>query len=217
MVPRIGNSDSVKRLIDVVSATCLLVVAAPVMLVIAIVVKRSSPGPALFRQQRVGYEKKPFTMLKFRTMNDGCDDAVHREYVTKMLAGNDAPASGTSVHKLADDPRITRVGRGLRRTSLDELPQLFNVLRGDMSLVGPRPMLEWEAELLEARYDVRFGVKPGITGWWQVRGRNELTMLEAIDLDVCYVKQRNLMLDLRILLTTIPTVVRAALTGRGVG
>jgi lipopolysaccharide/colanic/teichoic acid biosynthesis glycosyltransferase len=191
---------------------------APVLLAIGVLVRCTSRGPALFRQERVGLGKQPFTMLKFRTMRHDCDDAVHRAYVTDMLTrADDARANGVAVYKLADDPRITPLGRTLRRASLDELPQLINVLRGEMSLVGPRPMLDWEVELLEARYDDRFAVKPGITGWWQVQERNNVTMRDAIELDLAYVQRRSLFLDLRILATTIPAVARSAMTGRGVG
>src|SRR5262249_27992786 len=145
-------------------------------------------------------------------------DRVHREYVTGMM-NSERPEelrTGTT-YKLANDARITRTGRWLRRTSLDELPQLFNVLRGEMSLVGPRPMIPWEADLLDQEFEPRFAVKPGMTGLWQVGGRNELTMREALSLDVRYVKEASTWLDLKILLRTIPTVVRSAMTGRGVG
>ena len=205
--------DRAKRLMDLLLAGALLVVLAPVMLVIAIVVRATSPGPALFRQDRVGYRKQPFPMLKFRSMQDKCDDTLHREYVTNMLAGGEAADEG-GVYKLVDDPRITRVGHLLRRTSLDELPQLINVVRGEMSLVGPRPILAWEADLLGPAYDDRFDVKPGITGLWQVEGRNRLTMQEAVQLDLEYVKRRSTFLDLRILLMTIPTALATAFTGK---
>jgi lipopolysaccharide/colanic/teichoic acid biosynthesis glycosyltransferase len=147
-------------------------------------------------------------MLKFRTMHQGLDDAIHRKYVTAMLVGSAAPADAErGIYKLTSDPRVTSIGRFLRKTSLDELPQLVNVLRGEMSLVGPRPVLPWEAELFEARHQVRFAVKPGLTGLWQVAGRSTLTMQQALDLDVEYVLRHTNLLDLAILLRTIPTVL----------
>jgi lipopolysaccharide/colanic/teichoic acid biosynthesis glycosyltransferase len=216
IAPNVRKQDFVKRSMDVVLAGLMLVVLLPLMLVIAAIVRLTSRGPVLFHQARVGDRKQPFVMLKFRTMYHECDDTMHREYVTRMLNGDHASSeTGPVIHKLTDDPRITEVGRVLRRTSLDELPQLINVLRGEMSLVGPRPVLPWEAELLGSEYEARFAVKPGITGLWQVKGRNRLTMLEAGDLDVEYAQHRGLWLDLRILVMTIPTVAWAALTGRG--
>jgi lipopolysaccharide/colanic/teichoic acid biosynthesis glycosyltransferase len=156
-------------------------------------------------------------MFKFRTMYVDCDEAPHREYVTDLLRGVERDAGPTGHYKLSADPRITAVGRFLRRTSLDELPQLFNVLRGDMSLIGPRPVLPYEAELLGPEYAARFLVKPGMTGFWQVRGRNRLTFLEGLGLDVEYVERWSLWLDAGILLKTVPCMVASAVTGRGVG
>jgi lipopolysaccharide/colanic/teichoic acid biosynthesis glycosyltransferase len=206
----------IKRAIDIVGATLLLALLAPLLLFIALLVRATSRGPALFAQERVGYRRRAFTMLKFRTMEHECDDQLHREFVTGMLvSGARASKSGNVIHKLADDPRVTGLGRFLRRSSLDELPQLFNIVRGHMSLVGPRPILAWEAELLDAEYDARFAVKPGLTGLWQVEGRNRLTMNDALELDVEYARRHSLLLDLRILVLTIPTVLWSALSGRG--
>jgi lipopolysaccharide/colanic/teichoic acid biosynthesis glycosyltransferase len=148
-------------------------------------------------------------MLKFRTMYVDSDDRLHRDYVRRLLAastGDDCATEG--LYKLAADPRITPVGRWLRTASLDELPQLINVLRGEMSIVGPRPVLPWEAPLFSPRHGTRFQVPPGITGLWQTSGRNRLTMTEALDLDVQYAEQVSLWLDLQILLRTIPVVLR---------
>jgi len=148
-------------------------------------------------------------MLKLRSMYAGNDDRMHRAYVTGMLsAEQEAPARSRALFKLADDPRITPLGAWLRRTSLDELPQLVNVLRGDMSLVGPRPMLPWEAQLLAAPYRLRFMVKPGITGLWQVSGRSRLPMRRALELDVEYARRRSVVLDLTILARTVPALFR---------
>jgi lipopolysaccharide/colanic/teichoic acid biosynthesis glycosyltransferase len=210
--PRRGLVDRIdwaaKRGIDIALASLILVVLAPVMLTIAMVIRLTSPGRALFQQVRVGHGNSPFVMLKFRTMHQGLDDAIHRAYVTAMLVGRATPADPErGVYKLTRDPRVTSIGKFLRKTSLDELPQLVNVLRGEMSLVGPRPALPWEAELFEPRHRVRFAVKPGITGLWQVTGRNALTMQQALDLDVEYVLRRSLLLDLAILVRTVPAVL----------
>jgi len=197
------------RMVDMLIAGVGLLVTAPLMVVIALAVRATSPGPALFRQRRLGYRERPFEMLKFRTMTADCDDAVHREYVTRMLAGSDPrPCGPSGLFKLDSDARITPLGRLLRRTSLDELPQLINVLRGDMSLVGPRPAMPWEVGLYQPRHRVRFEVKPGITGLWQVRGRSRLSSMHALELDVEYVRRHSLRLYLWILLLTVPAVLR---------
>ena len=197
-----------KRTLDVVLALILLFLVLPLMLAIAIAIRMDSRGPALFRQVRMGHRRGRFEMLKFRTMHVDCSDAIHRAYVSRMMAerGDGAPSGGLC--KLTEDPRVTRIGRLLRRTSLDELPQLLNVLRGDMSLVGPRPMLPWEVELLEARHMTRFSVKPGMTGLWQVSGRSALSMRQALELDVEYVRRRTLALDLAVLAKTGVVLLR---------
>lgn len=202
-------SRHVSRLLDIAIASVLLIGLAPLLALIAVLVRASSQGPVLFRQTRVGYLAAPFVMFKFRTMYDGNDDRFHRDYVSRMLTHEDELASGpTGLFKLEEDPRITRVGRFLRRSSLDELPQLFNVLRGEMSLVGPRPALPWEVKLYKQHHHFRFQVKPGITGLWQVSGRNKLRMSEALDLDVRYAQSWSLGLDLQILLMTLPALLR---------
>jgi lipopolysaccharide/colanic/teichoic acid biosynthesis glycosyltransferase len=204
-----GVYDLVTRLLDVTIAALALAVLAPLMLVIVVLIRATSPGPALFRQARVGHLERSFEMLKFRTMYLHCEDTPHREYVTALLLSAEAPQEPVNgLFKLDGDPRVTPLGAFLRRTSLDELPQLYNVLRGDMSLVGPRPALPWEVELYDPRHRRRFEVKPGITGLWQIGGRNKLTMWEALALDVDYVERRCISLDLRILALTLPVVVR---------
>jgi lipopolysaccharide/colanic/teichoic acid biosynthesis glycosyltransferase len=206
-------SLALKRAVDLIIASLVLVLTSPLMVMIFLAVRLTSRGPAIFRQQRIGYLGRPFTMLKFRTMRRDNDDADHRAYVTAMFEG-DVPDGGEGgLYKLANDPRITRVGAFLRKTSLDELPQLLNVLRSDMSLVGPRPALPWEAELFEQRLRVRFTVKPGMTGLWQVRGRNALTMPQGLELDAEYVARRSMGMDLAILLRTIRAVLRSDRTG----
>jgi lipopolysaccharide/colanic/teichoic acid biosynthesis glycosyltransferase len=201
------TGDPITRLIDIVGASVLLVVLAPLMVVIAVLVRTTSRGPALFRQSRVGYHRQPFIMLKFRSMYTDCPDEVHRDFVSRMLRGQDPrKTAGNGIYKLEGDRRITPLGRLLRATSLDELPQLINVVRGEMGLVGPRPALDWEVELYLPHHYERFGVKPGITGLWQVSGRNRLTITEALELDVEYARRRSVGLDLWILLRTLPAV-----------
>lgn len=198
-----------KRSVDLILAVLALVMLIPLMAVVALLVRLTSPGPALFRQTRVGRDGRPFTMLKFRTMTCGCSDQLHRDYVRHLLSDDPLmPGAPSGAYKLGNDPRLTPIGGFLRRTSIDELPQLLNVLRGDMSLVGPRPMLPWEAELLTDRYADRFTVPPGITGLWQTSGRSTLTMRQALDLDLAYTARRGMSLDLRILLKTALVVLR---------
>ena len=210
--PRLrGWQIILKRFVDVVGSLVGLVVASPVMAAIAVAVKLDSRGPVLFRQARIGAGGRRFEVLKFRTMVDGASDEAHRAYV-KRLQRDDTSAAGGSddagpVFKLIGDRRVTRLGRWLRGTSLDELPQLINVLRGDMSLVGPRPPLAYEVEAYEYWQFERLGVKPGITGLWQVSGRNRLTYRQMCELDAEYVRTWSPLLDTLILLRTVPVVV----------
>jgi lipopolysaccharide/colanic/teichoic acid biosynthesis glycosyltransferase len=195
-------------MLDVLIAGGCLLLFSPVLLIIGCLIRASSPGSVLFRQTRVGQHERPFVMLKFRTMYANSSDTAHREYVQKLLTENEtAVLSADGLFKLANDPRVTRVGAFLRRTSLDELPQLVNVLRGEMSLVGPRPALAWEAELFGAPHTQRFMAPPGLTGLWQTSGRNKLTMRQGLDLDLKYVERRSLALDLGILVKTIWVVL----------
>jgi lipopolysaccharide/colanic/teichoic acid biosynthesis glycosyltransferase len=198
----------IKRLLDLAVASCALVVLSPLLAVLWLVVRFTSPGPAVFRQQRLGRDEHPFTLYKFRSMRSGAGDAIHREFVTRMLAEAPETVAVDGFYKLQGDPRITPVGAWLRRTSLDELPQLVNVVRGDMSLVGPRPVLGWEAELFGDAARVRFRVRPGLTGLWQVSGRARLSMRQALELDAQYVRQQSLWLDLSILARTVPAQLR---------
>jgi len=201
----------VKRLIDVSVALALLIIVAPVLLLMWCLVRWTSSGPAFFRQERVGRDMRSFTMLKLRTMYVDNHDQIHRNYITHLLSAEEPVAAGENgLFKLEKDPRVTRLGAWLRQTSLDELPQLLNVLRGDMSLVGPRPVLPWEAEMFEERYQRRFLVKPGISGLWQVSGRSRLTMKEALELDIEYTDRQSLALDLSIILRTVPAILRGA-------
>lgn len=210
LAPRSRSGRAVKRAMDLIVSCVLLVVLMPCLLLLGLIIRLSSPGPVLFRQTRVGRSGSPFVIFKFRTMYQDNDDRIHREVVTAMLDHRGDP-SDPGPQKLKDDPRITGIGRVLRRTSLDELPQLLNIVAGHMSLVGPRPPLPWEMAMFPAESLVRFRAKPGLTGLWQVSGRGELSMARALDLDVDYVRRASLRLDLVILLRTVPVV----LTGRG--
>jgi len=199
-----------KRILDLAVASACLLVLFPLIAAVAVLVRLTTPGPALFRQVRLGRDQRPFVLYKFRTMYDGCGDEVHRRYVRRLLTEDNPQAGGPNgLYKLEGDARVTRLGRALRHLSIDELPQLFNVIKGDMSLVGPRPALPWEAELFHPPYDERFLVTPGMTGLWQVSGRSLLTFRQALDLDVEYARRRCFTLDLLILLKTIPVVLFA--------
>jgi lipopolysaccharide/colanic/teichoic acid biosynthesis glycosyltransferase len=201
-------TDIVCRALDIVLSAILLAVLSPLLLVIALVVRVDSPGPSLFSQRRVGRGLEQFTVRKFRTMRHGADHESHRRFVLRLIAGEDPGENGDGPRfKMTRDPRITRVGHFLRRSSLDELPQLWNVLCGDMSLVGPRPPIPYEVEHYPAHWFGRFAVKPGVTGLWQVNGRSEVTLEEMIALDLEYARRRSLLFNLVILVRTIPVVL----------
>lgn len=199
-----------KRALDLVGALLLLAVFAVPMLILGMLVRLTSRGPVLYRQIRLGAGERSFTLLKFRTMSKDSPEDIHREYVLAQLTSADLAPGENGLFKLANDPRVTPLGRVLRRTSLDELPQLLNVVRGQMSLVGPRPALPWEAELFPPECRARFLVRPGITGLWQTSGRSRLTMRQALELDVAYVGGWTLRRDLLILLRTVPAVLRCS-------
>ena len=196
----------VRRAIDVVIAATALLVLTPLMAVIAVAIRLTSAGPALFTQRRVGLNRKSFGLYKFRTMRVGGDDTALRELIARELGGEDTSSGGSC--KLDEDTRITRVGALLRRTSLDELPQLINILRGDMTLVGPRPCLEWEAEMFPSEFDDRFAVRPGMTGLWQVSGRSTVNTLDMLHLDVHYARHLTLRGDAAIVARTVPVLLR---------
>ena len=203
-----------KRVFDFSVAAFALVVLSPVLAGIAIAISLSGKGGPFFLQERTGLGGRSFTMIKFRTMQVDNDAAIHRAYVTGLIEGTAVPReslNGEHVY-LLNDPRVTRLGRWLRAFSLDELPNLVNVLRGDMSLVGPRPPIPYEVELYDERARGRLAAKPGMTGLAQIRGRGSLTFEQIIEFDLDYVRRRSLWLDLSIVLRTIPAV----LTRRGV-
>jgi len=204
---RISRSSRwLKRGIDVIGASIALLLTAPLFAFAAIKVKRSSPGPVFFRQTRLGMNMREFTIFKFRTMYVDTDDAEHREYIRLSMDPSATP-TGNGLYKLGREREITPFGRWLRKTSLDELPQLINVLRGEMSLVGPRPCIPYETEHFETHHFERFLVPAGITGLWQVTGRAHTTFGEALDLDVAYVRGWSLGLDLSMLLQTARQIV----------
>jgi lipopolysaccharide/colanic/teichoic acid biosynthesis glycosyltransferase len=206
----------VKRLMDVGGSLFTLALLSPLLMLIAAAIKISSPGPVLFRQQRIGQQGVPFTFLKFRSMYIDNDTSIHREYVRRLIAGcaerKPSRQRGDGVYKLTDDPRVTRIGAFLRRTSLDELPQLLNVLRGEMSLVGPRPAIPYEVASYEVWHRRRvLEAKPGITGLWQVNGRSRVEFDDMVRLDLRYARTWSPWLDIKILLQT----PRAVLEGDG--
>ncbi len=206
----------IKQVMDIVGSGLVLIVCSPLLLAIALAIKASSKGPVLFRQQRVGQYGQCFTFLKFRSMHTNNDHSVHKEYVTKLIAGGvehkPANSSGHCVYKLTNDTRVTRLGKFLRRTSLDELPQLINVLKGDMSLVGPRPAIPYELAAYQTWHRRRvLEVKPGITGLWQVSGRSSVKFDEMVRLDLRYATSWSPWLDVKILMRT----PRAVLGGAG--
>jgi len=195
-----GPNGPAKRALDLFAGALAMAVLAPLLGALAIVVKWSSPGPVLFRQERVGRERRPFTMLKLRTMVDGAD-----RMVAELLRRG---GTDERFYKFQDDPRVTRVGAFLRRWSLDELPQLWNVLRGEMSLVGPRPALASEVGAYAPWHLRRLDVRPGMTGAWQVSGRSELSFDDCVRLDLAYIDGWWLGQDIKILLRTAPAVLR---------
>lgn len=198
-----------KRALDLALGSIALVVLSPLFLLTAIAIKLGSRGPVYFKQDRVGRGGEVFTMVKFRTMVAHNDDSIHREFTKDLISGNASSRlndQGEEVF-LLDDPRVTKVGKMIRRLSLDELPNLFNVLQGDMSLVGPRPPIPYEVEHYDARSKQRFLVKPGMTGLAQVNGRGSLKFEQIIEYDLEYVRNQSLWLDLKIIARTIPTVL----------
>lgn len=204
----------IKRAMDVAGSVLMLGACLPLFLIIAVAIKLTSKGPVLFRQARIGQYGRHFTFLKFRSMRAGNDSSVHKEYVTKLIAGQAEriqSGSGEGVYKLANDKRITGIGGFLRKTSLDELPQFLNVLRGDMSLVGPRPPLPYELAAYQTWHRRRvLQVKPGITGLWQVTGRSRVRFDDMVRLDLRYAMSWSPMLDLKILLRTPGAVIKGA-------
>jgi lipopolysaccharide/colanic/teichoic acid biosynthesis glycosyltransferase len=200
----------VKRALDTVCSATLLVLLSPLLALFALAICLDSSGPAIFRQTRVGRWGKEFTMFKFRSMYVDSDEDVHRKFAVEYINGNGCQSgSGPVVFKPNGDRRVTRVGKWLRRTSLDELPQLINVLRGEMSLVGPRPAVPYEVDQYATWHLQRLAVPPGLTGLAQISGRSGLTFEKIVRLDLQYIERRSTGLDLLILLRTVPVVLKA--------
>ena len=199
-------------MIDVLGSSVGLICLSPVFLAASVAIKFTSKGPVFFRQKRLGLNGKVFSVLKFRSMYTNCDPGSHKEYITKYIGRQKCAAVEPGVFKLTHDNRITPVGRWLRKTSLDELPQLINVFKGDMSLVGPRPPIPYECDLYDIWHRRRLlSCKPGITGLWQVMGRSRTTFDEMVRLDLKYISEWSLWLDLKILLMT----PKAVFSGKG--
>lgn len=216
---------SAKRLLDVVLSGLLLVILSPLLLVVALLVVLDSPGPAIFRQERVNLRRRvvdgrprwevgTFTFIKFRTMHNGADPGKHREYV-KAFIENDAEGmkavqgSDTQVRKIVNDPRVTRLGAVLRKTSIDELPQLWNVLKGDISLVGPRPPIPYEVDMYKPWHRQRLSTIQGVTGLWQITARSSADFDEMVKLDLEYIERQSFWLDLKILIKTPLAVLKS--------
>ncbi len=205
-----------KRAMDVAGSALVLAVLSPVFLLLALIIKLTSKGPVFFRQKRIGQFGVPFVFLKFRSMHHSNDPEIHKEFVLNFIAGGSgtlpAGRDQKTIYKITNDPRVTRIGKFMRRTSLDELPQLWNVLRGEMSLVGPRPPVPYEFEAYDIWHRRRLlDARPGITGLWQVHGRSRTTFDEMVRLDLQYSRSWSLLLDIKILLLT----PRAMFTGDG--
>ena len=202
--------DLTKRLVDIVGSLTGLILTAPLNLVIGIAIRLETPGPALFQQTRVGRNGREFMMYKFRTMLNDNDPSAHRDYYEKLIEGeaeSRVDAEGEPLF-LLDDPRLTGVGRVLRKTSLDELPNLINVLIGSMSLVGPRPPIPYEVEMYDDRALGRLAVKPGMTGLAQISGRGRLSFQEIVDKDLEYIEKRSIWTDLVVIFRTVPAVLK---------
>jgi len=210
VVPQVshwGWYERGKPIIDRVLALIGLILAFPLLVAIAVVIRLDSPGPIIFRQRRVGKNGDEFTMYKFRTMVTRADDSLHRAAVQRFFQARSLSEAGLTTFKLQHDPRITRIGRVLRATSLDEVLQLVNVLKGEMSLVGPRPPIAYETEMYQSHHWRRMAVQPGITGVWQVYGRSRVSFEEMVAMDLDYIAHRSLFLDLKLILLTFGVVV----------
>ncbi|MEW6732828.1 MAG: sugar transferase [Acidobacteriota bacterium] len=209
--PLRGYNRWLKRSIDLTLSLLGLILLAPLWLLIIVMIKLNSKGPAIYRQERVGMDGRVFRMYKFRSMYPNASEDIHRELMHKTIKSSIESNQGTDERpiygKIKNDPRITPIGDWLRRTSLDELPQLLNIIRGEMSLIGPRPPIPYEVEIYEDWHRARFHVKPGLTGLWQVSGRNRLSFEQMVRLDIYYIENWSLWLDLKILLKTIPVVL----------
>jgi exopolysaccharide biosynthesis polyprenyl glycosylphosphotransferase len=208
----LGVQAHLKCFLDRSIALVLLCLTAPLFALIAILIKKSSPGPVLYVQERLGKDGIPFKFYKFRTMSHNSDDEIHRQFAAMFINGDNHGCmqcnDNEEIFKLKGDPRITTIGKWLRRTSLDELPQLFNILKGEMSLVGPRPPISYELDHYLPWHLERLKVTPGLTGLWQVSGRSRVPFEEMVRLDLHYINNWSLWLDANILLRTLPVVIQ---------
>jgi lipopolysaccharide/colanic/teichoic acid biosynthesis glycosyltransferase len=199
----------VKRALDVTIAFILLILSVPFFIVVALAIKLDSPGPVFFRQMRVGYQQRRFRCYKFRTMYAGSREGVHQEFIKKLMTRTkEESKDAAGVYKMTDDQRITPVGQVLRKFSMDELPQIFNVLKGQMSMVGPRPAIDYELPYHDRNMLRRFSVLPGITGFWQVSSRYSVDYRRMVFMDLYYIDHWSLLLDLKIMLKTILVVFK---------
>lgn len=226
-ISRITRYYFFKRTFDIIFTLVALFLLLPLMFIITLLIRLDSPGPAIFKQERVGAKRKlkngrivwvihTFSFYKFRTMRTDIDARLHQTYMEAYISGDESKMSelqpdtkSAKSYKLSGDPRITRMGKLLRRLSLDELPQLWNIIKGDMSLVGPRPPIPYEVVKYEQRHLRRLAALPGLTGLWQVSGRCETTFEEMVELDLEYIEKQSIWLDLKILLKTVPAVITA--------
>jgi exopolysaccharide biosynthesis polyprenyl glycosylphosphotransferase len=218
-VPKIGLGEPAlkgmgvvaKRAVDLSASVAAVVIFAPIFILIAALVKVMSPGPILFKQIRAGRDGRPFTFYKFRTMRHDTDDTIHREYASSFIGGKELrlrdEKTDKKIYKMPDDPRVTSIGKILRKTSLDELPQIFNVIKGDMSIVGPRPPIAYELTVYKEWHKRRLRAKPGMTGLWQVSGRSSVPFHDMVLLDLYYINRWSLLLDFEIMIKTVPVIV----------
>ena len=200
-----------KRSTDILMSLAVLVLGFPFFLAIALLIKLTSKGPVFFKQERIGENGGVFAFFKFRTMRTDSDDSIHREFTRNFIQGRlpepSLDAGKSEVYKMTDDPRVTAVGGFLRKTSLDELPQFINILRGEMTIVGPRPPLPYEYECYDEWHKLRLRVRPGLTGLWQVNGRSSVPFHEMVKMDIYYIENWSLMLDFKIMLKTVPVML----------
>jgi lipopolysaccharide/colanic/teichoic acid biosynthesis glycosyltransferase len=204
----------VKRSLDILISISVIVLGFPFFLAISIFIKLTSKGPVFFKQERIGENGEPFVLLKLRTMRIDADDSHHKEFCEQFIKGNleeeEVSNGDASVYKIVDDPRITGIGKFLRKSSLDELPQFINILKGEMTLVGPRPPLKYEYKHYDNWHKLRLKVRPGLTGLWQVSGRSSVSFQEMVMLDLYYIENWSLMMDIRIVLNTIPVMLKGS-------
>ncbi len=199
-----------KRLLDIVFTLLILPLLCIAIIIVAVAIRLGSAGPIFFKQKRIGLNGREFKMLKFRSMYVNSDDRAHREAIAKYMNGqkmHDDTATTKFQYKLSDDPRVTRVGRFIRKTSIDELPQFFNVLRGEMTLVGPRPPLPYEVEFYTPRDRLRLSGKPGLTGIWQIYGRSRVTFQDMVEMDIDYLQHQSFWEDLKLIALTVPVMI----------